>query len=40
MLWFVGMTLIFVGDERGYVEVKGKGKLKTYLLRDGDSGAD
>ncbi|WZN62377.1 guanylate cyclase [Chloropicon roscoffensis] len=30
----------FCWDERGYVEVKGKGKLKTYLLRDGDSGAD
>ena len=26
----------FCWDERGYVEVKGKGKLKTYLLRDGD----
>merc|ERR1719387_2271418 len=25
----------FCWDERGYVEVKGKGKLKTYLLRDG-----
>ena len=30
----------FCWDERGYVEVKGKGKLKTYLLREGDSGAD
>ena len=30
----------FCWDERGYVEVKGKGKLKTYLLRDGDTGAD
>ena len=30
----------FCWDERGYVEVKGKGKLKTYLLRDDDSGAD
>ena len=29
----------FCWDEPGYVEVKGKGKLKTYLLRD-DSGAD
>ena len=28
----------FCWDERGYVEVKGKGKLKTYLLRE--SGAD
>ena len=28
----------FCWDERGYVEVKGKGKLKTYLLRDGDTG--
>ena len=26
----------FCWDERGYVEVKGKGKLKTYLLQDGD----
>ena len=30
----------FCWDERGYVEVKGKGKLKTYLLRDDDSGSD
>ncbi|WZN63395.1 guanylate cyclase [Chloropicon roscoffensis] len=30
----------FCWDERGYVEVKGKGKLKTYLLRDDDSGTD
>ena len=28
----------FCWDERGYVEVKGKGKLMTYLLRE--SGAD
>ena len=28
----------FCWDERGFVEVKGKGKLKTYLLRE--SGAD
>ena len=28
----------FCWDERGYVEVKGKGKLKTYLLRESDGG--
>ena len=30
----------FCWDERGYVEVKGKGKLKTYLLREGERGTD
>ncbi|WZN65017.1 guanylate cyclase [Chloropicon roscoffensis] len=30
----------FAWDERGYVEVKGKGKLKTYLLRESERGAD
>ena len=28
----------FCWDERGYVEVKGKGKLKTYLLRESERG--
>ena len=27
----------FCWDERGYVEVKGKGKLKTYLLRESEA---
>ena len=27
----------FAWDERGYVEVKGKGKLKTYLLRESEA---
>ena len=30
----------FCWDERGYVEVKGKGKLKTYLLRESERGDD
>ena len=30
----------FCWDERGYVEVKGKGKLKTYLLRESERGTD
>ncbi|WZN61978.1 guanylate cyclase [Chloropicon roscoffensis] len=30
----------FCWDERGYVEVKGKGKMKTYLLRESERGAD
>ena len=30
----------FCWDERGYVEVKGKGKLKTYFLRESERGDD
>ena len=30
----------FCWDERGFVEVKGKGKLKTYLLRESERGDD